>query len=257
MVFERTITLSSQIARQKDASNLPENFNTKFNVPLILPNKNCSVALVHLQGIYSWHNIELRYNNNLIKYSPDNGITWKNILFPDGTYSYDDINKYIHYVMKQNNDYQVVLTEDTFDINLYFSLTELKVVIELTNNYQLDLTSQNFSDLLGFDNQILTNPSNIGTRLSNITRSVDNLYVHCSIVKDSIVNGQNGDVVYSYSTGQLRRSYSYTFEPVNLTFHPIIGNQIEEIRMKLTTPTNEILDLNGIDMNYTLLIREY
>lgn len=258
MVFERTIVLSSEVARTKDTSNKPENFLTRFNIPLLLPkDKQCSIALLRLQGSYSWHNIEAQYNNNLIKYSPDAGITWKNITFANGVYSYSDLNNAIHDVMKANGDYTVVLTEDTFDIALSFSLTELKVIIELSGGYQLDLNTQAFSDLLGFDVGILTSAINTGVRLSNITRSVDNLFVHCSIVKDSLVNGTNGDVLFSFSTGELSRSYSYSFEPTNLAFSPIIGKEINEIRMSLTTPLNQLLDLNGIDMNYVLIIREY
>ena len=258
MVFERTIVLSSEVARTKDASNKPENFLTRFNVPLILPkDKQCSIALLRIQGSYSWHNIEAQYNNNFIKYSTDGGLTWKNIIFANGVYSYSDLNNAIHDVMKNNGDYTVISSVDTFNINLSFSLTQLKVIIELSGGYQLDLNTQAFSDLLGFNVGILTSATNTGVRLSNITRSVDNLFVHCSIVKDSLVNGSSGDVIFSYSTGTLLRSYSYEFEPSNLAFSPIIGKEINEIRMSLTTPLNEILDLNGIDMNYVLIIREY
>lgn len=258
MVFERTIVLSSEVARLKDASNKPENFLTRFNTPILLPkDKNISIALLNLQGSYSWYNVEAQFNNNTIRYSPDGGTTWKNIVFSDGVYSYSDLNTAIHDVMKANGDYTVISGDDTFDIRLTFNLSSFKVIIELSNGYQLDLFTQAFSNLIGYDVGILTNPTNISVRLSNITRSVDNLYVHCSIVKDSLVNGLSGDVIFSYSTGELSRSYSYSFEPSNLAFSPVIGKEINEIRMSLTTPANNLLDLNGIDMNYVLLIREY
>lgn len=257
MTFERTLVLSSQIARKKDIGSKPENFVIQLNRPLILPdNKQYGVALLRMQGSYSWHNVEQQYNNNLIKYSTDGGTSWKNILFPNGVYSYSDLNSYIHYVMKENGDVTEVSGEEVYDINISFSLTTFLVYIDLTNGVQLDLVSEQFGNLIGFDVGILTALVQAGNRLPDITRGIDNLYVHCSVVRDTITNGVNGDVLFAFETGQLRRSYSFTFEPINLAYSPVIGNQIDEIRCTLTSTDNNPLDLNGIDVSYVIVIKE-
>ena len=51
---------------------------------------------------YSWYNISTTYGNNKIKYSHDDGTTWSTIVFPNGNYSYQDLNYYIQEVIKEN-----------------------------------------------------------------------------------------------------------------------------------------------------------
>lgn len=255
MVFEKTLFLNSEPARRNNSGNRAEDFTIDMTPTIILDqNKKYKVALVSLSGAYSWHNIETQANNTLLRYSTD-GIIYKDIPFADGVYSYSDINNRIHDVMKANNDYQVISGEGVFDINLSFSLSTFLVIITVSNGYTLEIPNIEFGNLIGFDAGIISSDST-GNRLPNITRSLDNILVHCSLVNGAYVNGTPNNVLFQYSTATLSRSYSYQFEPYNLTYQNMAGNTIQNIRIYITDVNGRIVDLNGIDTSYTIKITE-
>ena len=105
------------------------------------------LAMDRISMTYSWHNINAEYGNNQIKYSPDNGSNWKTINFVDRMYSYDDLNNHIHESIEKGGD----KSGENFSISLTFVLSSYRVVIEISNNFQLDLRNSNFGDLIGFE----------------------------------------------------------------------------------------------------------
>jgi len=118
---------------------------------------------------YSGHNINSEYGNKTIKYLKDNGSTWKTITFVDGMYSYDDLSDFINNVISDNDDQP---SNNRVGIKIYFVLSSYRVVVELGNQWQLDLRNSTFGDLIGFDPKILTTTS-YSTKLPNITNSVE------------------------------------------------------------------------------------
>ena len=52
-----------------------------------------------------------------------------------------------------------------------------------------------------------------GTKLPNITNSIDVLNINTSVITDSIVNGINTNTIAVIPTDNLTRSYLFTFEP--------------------------------------------
>ena len=114
------------------------------------------LAVRTISMTYSWYNIRQIYGNNQIKYSNDKGANWETITFTDGMYSYDDIDEYIKKYMKDKG-HLVKGTKDSdnkdteYGINLYFVLSTYRVLIELNENYQVDLTNLDFRKLIGFD----------------------------------------------------------------------------------------------------------
>lgn len=255
-MLERTIVLNSKTAKQRNTNNVPENFTIKFDRPLILPNdRRYKIALLKLQGNYTWYNIESALNNHQIRYSPDAGTTWKTITFPNGVYTYTDLNAYIHAIMKANGDSTVVDGFDVFNIELVFNLSTFLVEIILTSNYHFDIYTQAYGDLIGYDVAILTTTGS-GQRLPDITRSLDSVQVSCSLVEESIVSGVYSDIIYTYPTATLSRSYSYQFEPTHLQYSPMLGNKIDSITMRTSDVNGALINLNNIHVEYTLIIRE-
>ena len=51
------------------------------------------------------------------------------------------------------------------------------MVIELNNNYQLDLRNTNFGELIGFEQKLVTQ-TEYGTMLPNITNSIDKIHIN-------------------------------------------------------------------------------
>jgi len=125
---ERAININS-INRQKIGRSRPQDFTIKFNPIMHLDNeKHHDLAIDRVSMTYSWYNITEQYGNNKIKYSNDNGSTWKNIQFVNGMYSYNDLSDYIDEVIEDNGDKP---EDDKVSIKIYFVLSSYRVVIEL------------------------------------------------------------------------------------------------------------------------------
>ena len=62
-------------------------------------------------------------------------------------YTYEDLNDYIHQFMEQEGHG----SGNNFNINLSFVLSSYRVVIEISNNYRLDLRGTEFGDLISFN----------------------------------------------------------------------------------------------------------
>ena len=256
-MFEQVLTFNSENAKKQRATNKDEDFTTRFERSIILPKgKNYKIALLKLQASYSWHNIETQRNNTQIQYSNDGGDTFLPVNFPDGIYSYSDINNYLHDLMRTNGDFTLVDGEENFPINITFSFTTFRVVVEITDPlFQLDLITPEFGSLLGFINLLIIATTE-GNTLPNINNSLDNLFLHSSLVSNSIVDGAGSNILFSFSTARLSRGFPFEFEPQHLQFTNLSNDIISEARFFLTDVNERIIDLNGIPVSYTVLIKE-
>ena len=251
---ESAIHISS-VKREKIGVNKPHNFLVKFNPPLKLdPQFKHFLALDRLSMTYSWHNIRSSYGNNKIKYTHD-GTTWQTITFSDGMYSYSDINDYIHQYMEQKNHYTTdAKGVKNYSINLSFILSTYRILIEIEGSYQLDLRGTDFGDLIGFEKKLVTK-TEYGTRLPNITKSIDSLNINCSAIKDSVLNGVNTNTIAVIPTDNLTRSFPFTFEPKRTLYCPVSSNTISEMHITVNDSLGQPIYLNGIDWFMTLLLR--
>ena len=250
---ERAIHISS-VKREQIGENKPHDFLVKFNPPLELQsNFKHFLALDRLSMTYSWYNIRSSYGNNTIKYTHD-GTTWQTITFTDGMYSYSDINDYIHQYMDQKTHHSTdTKGEKKYSINLAFILSTYRVLVTLEGDYQLDLRGTDFGELIGFEKKLVTK-TEYGTRLPNITKSIDSLNINTTAIKDSVVNGVNTNTIAVIPTDNLTRSYPFTFEPRRQLHCPVSSNYISETRIYVTESVGKPIDLNGIDWFMTLLL---
>ena len=107
--------------------------------------------------------------------------------------------------------------------------------------------------MIGFEKKLLTK-TEYGTRLPNITKSIDTLNINTSVIKDSVVNGVNTETIAVIPTDNLTRSLPFTFEPRRTLHCPISSNIISEMRITVTDSPGQPIDLNGIDWFMTLLL---
>ena len=248
--MQRAIHISS-INRQKIGRSNPQDFAIKFDPVMHLSNEmHHELAVDRVSMTYSWHHINTEYNNKTIKYSKD-GNTWKPIDFVDGMYSYDDISEYINKVITNNDDQP---SNNRVGVKIYFVLTSYRVVVELGNQWQLDIRGSKFGDLIGFEPKILTSTS-YSSKLPNITNSVDSIHINCDIVTDSITDGRYSNTLAVIPTDNLTRSYPFTFEPRRALFSPISKTIISEIHISLTDSLGRKIDLNGIDWYMNLILK--
>lgn len=80
----------------------------------------------------------------------------------------------------------------------------------MDENYQLDLTKSNFYELIGLDQKVFIDELNTGSRLPNLSQDTDMINIHCDLINESLVDGQDIDIIYSFDTSILRPSYSFT-----------------------------------------------
>ena len=160
--------------------------------------------------------------------------------------NYTDMNQHIREatVIKQANK------EDEYPIDLKFNETTFRVTITMKENYQLDLTKSNFYELIGFDKKIIKDKVNIGPRVPNLSQDTDILNIHCDLVNSTLVDGEESDIIFSFSTSVLRPSYSFTLEPRRITFNPLNKNTISSIRIYIT-------DLNHQDVAFSLILKKF
>ena len=198
---------------------------------------------------YSWHNVSHIYGNNTLKYSHDGGTTWTTITVPAGNYSYEDLNGYIKAALTQNN-------HSSSGKSLSFIKAPLLVYITLETNYQLDFTTGDFSDLIGF-NKVIVTGSGYGAKLPDITRSVDEILIHADIVSGSLVGGRGSDILYQFSTDNLPTSYPFHIrEGSGRLFTRINTSIIQDLRIYITDALNRPVDLNSLPVNLTLVLKE-
>ena len=156
-----------------------------------------SLTLDKLSMTYSWHNITPAYKNNTLKYSHDAGHSWSTITFPSGAYSYDDLNQFIKKVFEHSGHSD----PKTDKIRFTFILTTYRVVIELADKFQLDLRGNTFGELIGFSQKQITS-TEYGTKLPNITNSVDALHILTDAVEESPVDEKLSDTMFCSSDRQ-------------------------------------------------------
>ena len=252
--MNRQIVLSSYDVKGQ-GNNTPQNFITKFNKAIMLDsNHQYMIGLDRIVNMsFTWFNVNPSYGNQLIKYSSDNGSTFHEITLPAGVWNYTKFDAYIKNITKivkdgaNNNDYPITLE---------FNETTFRVTITLANNYQLDLAASNFNNLIGFDKKVLKDNINIGVRVPNLSQDTDILNIHCDLINDSLVDGQDTDIIYSFSTSVLRPSYSFTIEPQRVAFNTINKTSIDSIRIYITDGKRRLINLNGADTSFSLILKK-
>ena len=166
-------------------------------------------------------------------------------------YSYDDISDYINDVISDNGDQP---SNNRVGIKVYFVLSSYRVVVELGNQWRLDIRNSTFGDLIGYEPQILTS-TGYSTKLPNITNNIDSLHINCDVVTDSITDGRYSNTLVMIPTDNLTRGYPFTFEPRRALFSPVSKTIISEMHITLTDSLGRPVDLNGVDWYMTLILR--
>ena len=201
---------------------------------------------------YSWYNIDASFGNNKIRRRKKSE-EWQTLIFPNGMYDYSGINSF---PQAQTGKVDPKDKDSKFIFTLYFDMTIFRVVILMDENYELDLSGNDFAELLGYEKKILTGKKNsVGAMVPKITRSVDWVFLHCDLISRR-ANDVPSDVLYSFSTTGLQVSYPFQKEPYRLEWHPVNKSEINSIRIWVTDGRDNPLDLNGIDVAVSIMIEK-
>ena len=225
---------------------------TKFNPIIQLDqNKKYEMALVNLETYYSFPNIDA--SNNIFRYSPDAGKTWYNINIPEGCYEIEDINDYIHRIMKENKHYD--LANEKYSVKIEPNNNTLKCVMNITGNFRVDfLLPNSIRTVLGFNKKVYTSGYHESENVVNII-NVNSLRVTSDIIDASYSNGEHENTIYSFFP-DVGPGYKIIEKPVNLIYLPLTLNNISQMETKLTDQDGNLINLRGEELSIRFHIRE-
>ena len=92
-------------------------------------------------------------------------------------------------------------------------------------------------------------------KIPDLSQDTDILNIHCDLVNDSFVDGEESDIIYSFSTSVLRAHYSFTLEPRRITYNAINKQTISSIRIYITDGQRRIVNLHGADTSFSLILK--
>lgn len=235
-----------------------DNFRVVFNQPLNLEGEGgYEIALLQAKLWYSWYNISAENGNNLMRYSTDAGLTWKNVTFPDGQYEISQINDYLHRIMKNNGDYFVNGSgQDDWNIDILANFSTLKVQVDIVSgsNYQLDLASSKIYTLLGFA-QIVVTTSQSGTNIANINNDINSLSIETDVVSGTYNNGLAGNVLWTF-VPTTAPGTNIDINIINPVYIPVSANRIQSISMRIIDNLGRRVNLNSQPVTYLLALRK-
>ena len=225
--MDRQLILSSHSVKNKNG-NKPGDFTIRYTNPIILdPNRQYELGLDRIVSMsFTWFNITQTLNNQKIRFSSDGGGNWTELILNPGVWNYVDFNNFIKEETRTGT-----ANNPSYPITIEFDDTIFRTIITLAQNYQLDLTQSDFNDLIGFNKQILTKSENIGDYIPNLSQDREILNIHCDLISDSLVDGDETDIIFSFSTSTLTPSFSFTQEPRRVQFSPVNKNTINKIRI--------------------------
>jgi len=239
-------------------SDNTSDFTTNLSPPIDLNvNKKYEAALLSIDLYNTIPNITKE--NNIFKYSTDNGNTWKIITLNKGSYELQALNDEIQRQMVINGDYDSVNNE--FYITITANVSELKTIINITNrSYLVDFTVENsIAPTLGFNaatQPIIPYGYNKSQDVVNITK-VNSVLGNVDMISSSYVNGKQSPAIYSFNPNRVSPGYKIDERPnPSLIFYPLNRSSISSIRVWFTDQNNKPVDLRGETVTVKLYIRE-
>ena len=250
------LLLSSRLSKlQRDGQrNKAHDFTFKFEPPFILdPNMPYKAAVKRINMSYSWHNIAESYRNNTLKWRKSRSSGWNTIRIPDSMYTYDYLNAVIQGSIGKVDQTQ---EKSPYAFDIYMDYALFRVIINLADGYELDLSDGEFSDIIGFDKKVYSGATSYsGARVPNLTRGVDPVFIHSDIVTRS-VNDISSTVIFDFPTSHLVVSYPFKREPLHLEWHDVNRSYFDRIRVWVTDERGYSLFLNDIDIVVNIIIEQ-
>ena len=140
-------------------------------------------------------------------------------------------------------------------ITIEFDLTSFKCFVSIIKPFALDLRGSNFGTLIGFEPTVIRQ-TQYGMDIPNITNSLDTLYIHCYLVDNSTVDGKYGNVIYTVSTADLRRSYPFKDEPILKGFCEVNKTIINSIRIYMNDALGKIINLYKVETSFNFILKD-
>lgn len=225
-------------------SSNSNNFINQFTVPVHLNEKiDYEIALVSLDLFYCIPNIT--EDNNIFRFSIDNGKKWKDIEIPIGCYTLNSLYEEIVKILTYSGDIH------PFTFSSISS--RVRTVITITDqNFQIDFSfKKSFGKILGFDkvlNQFYNESRN------PINMLINSIFVKTNLTSDSIYNKSHFPFIYSFFPNALPGD-KIIETPVNLVYLNLNNKSVHNIEITLVDENGKSLDFNGETVTIILHLR--
>jgi hypothetical protein len=268
--------------------------NAKYEYQFKFPTKleNQEIALASLSMYYSWYNLNKSlYNNTLIQYRWIDNVVY-NIEFPDGKYQLSDINKYIQYIMANNNHYTTDANNNKtfyfeFDENppyycFQLNMTPIQSVAQTLNGTGAQIifkaagadwdfpttpqtfqflfpTTSNFNKILGF-NQGYTpsTPQNAiwspNSDFTPILTPCNSIVMRCNLVNSDYA--LPNDILFTFTQGETPFGSLFEIRPPYMIFTPIANGTYPSISITFTDQNYLPVQIIDSQLLITLIIQD-
>lgn len=214
---------------------------TTYNPPLDLDRtRQHEIALISLETYYSFPNIDT--TNNRVRYSRDNGFSWKEITIPIGCYEINAINEELRKAIPDDGM--------TIRANIY----TLKCVMVVKKNFIVDFSQGNsLRSVLGFNARQYAAGRHTSENVVNIL-NVNSILVNLDIIGSSRVNGVEAPVIYNFFPN-VAPGEKIVSVPKNIIYLPLTLHTISRMTCWVTDQHHKLLDLRGEELTIRFHIR--
>ena len=98
--------------------------------------------------------------------------------------------------------------------------------------------------------------SSYGKKFPNITNNLDDIYIKCSLLSDSVISGKRSNVLDSFATSTKTRSLPFGIQRTNYLWSKINTKYISQVTFYMADDEDKEEDLNGIDVSITAVMKE-
>ena len=225
------------------------NFVTCHNSVILDSKKEYEAALLSLDIYNSIPNISWGINN-ILKYSVDNGATWKTIALNTGAYELAAINDEIKRQLIANGD-------DDKAITLTANVSRLTSIVTIENQtYKIDFSVPNsIGSILGFGADVIGYGYNESPNIVDIMQ-INSILVNIDIIMGSYVNGSPSPAIYSFYPN-VAPGYKIVERPnPSLIYYPLSRHDISRMRVWLTDQNGNLVDTRGETVTIRIYVRE-
>lgn len=249
--FDLNLNSSNAISQNKE--NTPEDFVINFDPPIRLDkNAQYRTGVNRIAMYYSIFNIDDEYENNTLKYRKKGEKAWKKVTLPNDFYEFESLNEVIQQEIGVVNSAK---KNSPYIFYMYPALTTNRLVIEIRGDYEIDLREGDLNEILGFEKRVLDCSVNEGDCLPNLTRGVEDYYIHCNLVMRPYCD-VDSDVIFTIPLVDKVATFPFLVEPRRIEWQPVFSNVINYIHIRVTDSFNQLLNLHGQNVSLNLFVEK-
>lgn len=247
-----------------DSNNFPDqdpcNLTVDFGNAIHLPG-TWSMGLKMLETWHTHYNISVANKNNKFQYIPKGSTDIFEVVFDDGIYDLTLLNRRVQSFIHVNGHttftgsgepiYGVVFIPDynTGQNTMYLG-EDWKVKFDFTFN---------MGSMLGFNESVFVGAvgGSIFTSdfIGDMNVGVVSWQVRTDAITDSYANGERESILFNF-TPNAPPYHAIKEEPKNVMYSRLRLNNLKELKLQLTDQDGRQLNLNGNDIQYTLLLKK-